>query len=86
MKIKRDQQKELKKIEMNLQQLEVLSTQSGFILDDLLEMKNFPDISEQKRTAAFHQAASRQQVFEISRRMSEKKEGEKVAVKMAGRR
>jgi hypothetical protein len=86
MKIKRDQQKELKKIEMNLHQLELLSTQSGFILDDLLEMKNFPDISEQQRNAAFHQAASRQQVFEISRRMSEKKDREKVVVKIAGRR
>ncbi len=86
MKFKKDQQKELKKIEQCLQQLEVLSDQSGFILDDLLEMKSFPDISEQNRAVAFKQAASRQQVFEISRRQQQKKEQEKIAVRAGAKR
>ncbi len=86
MKTKRDQQKELKKIEENLQQLELLSVQSGLVLDDLMEMKSFPDISEQTRKVAFRQAVSRQQVFEISRQHAAKKDQEKKLVKLAARR
>lgn len=86
MKIKKDHQKELKKIEDCFQQLEVLSGQSGYVLDDLMGMQDFPDISVQKRNAAFNQALNRQQVFQISRRNTQKKEEEKVLAKLSGRR
>ncbi|MBL7922592.1 MAG: hypothetical protein JNL88_00185 [Bacteroidia bacterium] len=73
MKINRNQQKELKKIDHCLQQVEELSEQFNLDLEDITFMTSFPDISLQLKKEVFSRNKSRQEVFEISRREAERK-------------
>jgi hypothetical protein len=85
MKIKKDQQKELKKIESCLQKVEQLSSQINWNLDDLSNFMNFPNLHEEQVQEAKKLNRSRQQVFELSKQTT-KKEGEKVTVPVAAKR
>lgn len=84
MKFNREQQKELRKIGSNFESLELLSEKIGFNLDDIVLTLNVPDVSEQQKTAVFKRNQSRQQVFELSRKNSPKKE--KSPIKVSARR
>lgn len=84
MKFNREQQKELRKIGSNFESLELLSEKIGFNLDDIVLTLNVPDVSEQQKTAVFKRNQSRQQVFELARKNSPKKE--KSPIKVSARR
>lgn len=84
MKFNREQQKELRKIGSNFESMELLSEKIGFNLDDIVLTLNVPDVSEQQKTAVFKRNQSRQQVFELSRKNSPKKE--KSPIKVSARR
>lgn len=84
MKFNREQQKELRKIGSNFESLELLSEKIGFNLDDIVLTLNVPDVSEQQKTAIFKRNQSRQQVFELARKNSPKKE--KSPIKVSARR
>jgi|GEM_PF-4923509 len=86
MKIKKDQQKELKKIENCFQQMEQLSNQINLNMDDMSELINFPNLHEQQKAEAMSLSKSRKAVFEISKRSNAKKEGEKVSAANNSRR
>ncbi|MBK7966959.1 MAG: hypothetical protein IPK10_17950 [Bacteroidetes bacterium] len=85
MKIKKDQQKELKKIESCLQKVEVISSQINWNLNDLSSFMNFPNLHEERVEEAKKLNRSRQQVFELSKQTT-KKEGEKVSATTPAKR
>lgn len=78
MKIKKDQQKELKKIETCLQLVEQISSQLHLDLDDMTSLLNFPNLHEQRVKEAEQLNLSRQKVFELSKQ-SRKKESVKIS-------
>lgn len=85
MKIKKDQQKELKKIESCLQKVEEISSQINWNLNDLSSFINFPNLHEEQVEEAKKLNKSRQQVFELSKQ-STKKDGEKVTANISAKR
>ncbi|MFN0187967.1 MAG: hypothetical protein ACKVQV_04640 [Bacteroidia bacterium] len=78
MKIKKEQQKELKKIESCLQKVEQISSQINLNLEDISSMMNFPNFHDQQAEEAKQLNRSRQHVFEMAKQTSKK--GEKVSV------
>lgn len=85
MKIKKDQQKELKKIESALQKVEQISSQINWNLEDLSSLVNFPNLYEEQVEEAKKLNKSRQEVFELSKQTT-KKSGEKVTVNISAKR
>lgn len=85
MKIKKDQQKELKKIESCLQKVEQISSQINWDLEDLSSFMNFPNIQQQHVEEAKQLNRSRKEVFELSKQTS-KKEGEKATATVSAKR
>lgn len=86
MKFKKEQIKELKKIEDQLQHLEMLSLASGLNLDEMAFRLNFPNVSDERKAAVLSRNKSRQQVFEAARQKNQKKSLEKVTVKAGAQR
>ncbi|MBK9636979.1 MAG: hypothetical protein IPO63_03870 [Bacteroidetes bacterium] len=84
MKIKKDQQKELKKIESCLQKVEQISSQISLNLEDISSLMNFPNFHEQRVEEAKQLNRSRQHVFEMAKQNSKK--GEKVSVTVSAKR
>jgi hypothetical protein len=85
MKIKKDQQKELKKIESCLQKVEEISSQINWNLNDLSSFTTFPNLHEEQVEEAKKLNKSRQEVFELSKQTT-KKSGEKVTVNISAKR
>lgn len=85
MKIKKDQQKELKKIESCLQKVEQISSQINWDLEDLSSFMNFPNFHQQQADEAKQLNRSRKEVFELSKQVV-KKEGEKVTRTISAKR
>ncbi len=85
MKIKKDQLKELKKIESCLQKVEQISSQINWNLEDLSSLMTFPNLHEQHVEEAKNLNRSRQQVFEMAKQTT-KKEGEKVSATVSAKR
>jgi hypothetical protein len=84
MKIKKDQQKELKKIESCLQKVEVISSQINLNLEDISSLMDFPNFHDKQFEEAKQLNRSRQHVFEMAKQISKK--GEKVSVTASAKR
>ena len=84
MKIKKDQQKELKKIESCLQKVEQISSQINLNLEDISSLMNFPNFHDQQVEEAKQLNRSRQHIFELAKQASKK--GEKVSVTASAKR
>ena len=84
MKIKKDQQKELKKIESCLQKVEQISSQINLNLEDISRLMNFPNFHDQRVEEAKLLNRSRQHVFEMTKQISKK--GEKVSATVTAKR
>ncbi len=83
MKIKKDQQKELKKIESCLLKVEQISSQINLNLEDIWSLMNFPNFHDQRVEEAKQLNRSRQHVFEMTNQISKK--GEKVSATVSAK-
>ena len=84
MKIKKEQQKELKKIESCLQEVEQISSQINLNLEDISSLMNFPNFHDQQVEEAKQLNRSRQHVFEMAKQNLKK--GEKVSIPVTAKR
>lgn len=84
MKIKKEQQKELKKIESCLQKVEQISSQINLNLEDISSLMNFPNFHDQQVEEAKQLNRSRQHVFEMAKQNLKK--GEKVSIPVTAKR
>lgn len=84
MKIKKDQQKELKRIESCLQKVEEISSQINLNLEDISSLMHFPNFHDQQVEEAKQLNRSRQEVFEMAKQLSKK--GESVSATVTAKR